>query len=86
MTFGSLGMQEFILNWVTQVRAKRLGPFLVGALDDGAAQLCESTGIPAVSFGALLSLGPDWLPSIPDSPPPRRRAEHEHDGGVLAHQ
>ena len=46
-------MQEFILNWVTQVRAKRLGPFLVGALDDGAAQLCESRGIPAVSFGAL---------------------------------
>jgi hypothetical protein len=45
-------MQEFIKNWVTQVRLKRLGPFLVGALDDGAAELCESVGIPAVSFGA----------------------------------
>jgi hypothetical protein len=53
VTFGSLGMQEFILNWVTQVRVKRLGPFLVGALDDGAAQLCESRGIPAVSFGTF---------------------------------
>ena len=52
VTFGSLGMQEFIKNWVTQVRLKRLGPFLVGALDDGAAELCESVGIPAVSFGA----------------------------------
>lgn len=52
VTFGSLGMQEFIKNWVTQVRLKRLGPFLVGALDDGAAELCESAGIPAVSFGA----------------------------------
>ena len=37
---------------MTQVRLKRLGPFLVGALDDGAAELCESAGIPAVSFGA----------------------------------
>jgi|APGre2960657444_1045066.scaffolds.fasta_scaffold03195_3 hypothetical protein len=53
VTFGSLGMQEFILNWVAQVTKQRLGPFLVGALDDGAAELCEQRGIPAVSFGAL---------------------------------
>ena len=53
MTFGSLGMQEFITNWVLQVQKKRLGPFVVGALDGGAVELCQAKGYPAAGFGAL---------------------------------
>ncbi len=40
------------MNWVIQVEKKHLGPYVVGALDDGAVELCERKGIPAVSFGA----------------------------------
>jgi len=53
VTFGSLGMQEFITNWVLQVQKKRLGPFVVGALDGGAVDLCQAKGYPAAGFGAL---------------------------------
>jgi hypothetical protein len=53
VTFGSLGMQEFITNWVLQVQKKNLGPFVVGALDGGAIRLCQDKGYPAAGFGAL---------------------------------
>jgi hypothetical protein len=53
VTFGSLGMHEFITNWVLQVQKKRLGPFVVGALDGGAIDLCLEKGYPAAGFGAL---------------------------------
>ena len=53
VTFGSLGMQEFITNWVLQVQKKQLGPFVVGALDGGAVDLCQAKGYPAAGFGAL---------------------------------
>lgn len=54
MTFSSLGMQEFMTNWVLQVQ-KTLPdtPFVIGALDGGAVELCEARGYPAVGFGAL---------------------------------
>ena len=53
MTFGSLGMREFITNWVLQVQKQQLGPFVVGALDGGAIDLCQREGYPAAGFGAL---------------------------------
>jgi len=50
-------MQEFIVNWILQVNKKGLGPYVVGALDGGAVELCESRGFPAVSFGAQRAWG-----------------------------
>ena len=41
------------MNWVLQVEKKGLGPYVVGALDGGAVELCEARGFPAVSFGNL---------------------------------
>jgi hypothetical protein len=46
-------MHEFITNWVLQVQKNNLGPFVVGALDGGAVELCQEKGYPAAGFGAL---------------------------------
>ena len=51
-TFGSLGMRDFIVNWVAQVESRSLGFFVVGALDAASAVAFSELGFPTVSFGS----------------------------------
>lgn len=53
VSFSSLGMKEFMVNWARQVEKKGLGPVVIGALDEGAYKICTEHGIPAAAFGSL---------------------------------
>ena len=51
-TFGSLGMRDFIVNWVAQVESRSLAPFVVGAVDAASSVAFSALGFPTISFGS----------------------------------